>query len=75
MTVGMLLYVLRDVINYLDSHGMILSNGSVDFANLKNDLDFIAHVESSLKMHGADIPEAVDKIMQILPIVLQIDWK
>lgn len=68
MTVGQLLYVLRDAVNYLDAHGQMLQNGSVDFANLQNDLGFAAAVEESLKGHGITIPGAVDQIMAIVKV-------
>ena len=72
MNVGHLLYVLRDAVNYLDAHGQILPNGSVDFANLQNDLGFVAAVETSLKGHGITIPEQVDKIIELLPLAVQL---
>lgn len=68
MTVGQLLYVLRDAINYLDAHGQILANGSVDFANVQNDLGFAAAIEESLKNHGVTVPGAVDQIMAIVKV-------
>lgn len=70
MNLEQLLKVLRDVVDYFDAHNMF-KNGSVDFANLQDDLAFVTAVEQSLKKNGVDVPNQVDKIISMLPLISQ----
>lgn len=72
MSLAAILKILRDVINYLDAHGMILANGTVDFANLQNDLGLATALEQSLKANGVTVPEQVDAVMSMLPMILKL---
>ena len=69
MTLEMMLKIVRDAVNYIDAHGMFV-NGTVDFANLKNDLGFAAAIEQSAKGNGVTIPEQVDRIVAVLPLLV-----
>lgn len=69
MNLEMALKIARDAINYLDAHGMFV-NGTVDFANLQNDLGFAAAIEQSAKANGVTIPAQVDRIVAVIPLLV-----
>lgn len=72
MKAGVLLRIIRDIINLLDAQGVILADGSFDTATLSTiteDVAFGVKVEGVLKKNGVDIPDKVDKIIALLPLI------
>lgn len=72
MKVGTLFFVLRDVVNKLESMGLLTVDGDLVTPSPEQDVMIAAFVESSLKGHGVDVPERVDKIVQLLPVVFAL---
>jgi len=75
MNAGQLLQVVRDVVTLLESQGILLPDGSFDKTKLdtiEEDIAFAIALEGVLKVHGLVVPEKIDKIIQILPLLAAI---
>lgn len=72
MKVGTLLLVIYDTVGYLVELGLIDELGNMKAPSVQQDLQIAAFVETSLKKHGVVIDDIVDKVLQILPLVLAI---
>lgn len=75
MNAGTLLKIFRDVVVLLEVKGVISPDGSFDTSKLdtlQEDLDFVAAVEALLKSHGLDVPNRVDKIIQLIPLLISL---
>jgi len=72
MNVGQLLFALRDAVNYLEAKGMLKVDGTVLLNDINNDVALASVIEGSLKAHGIDTPEVVDKVIQALPLFVSI---
>lgn len=72
MNAGMLLLVVADVLSLLQAEAILLADGTFDSARLdtiQEDVAFGAKVEAILKRRGLDVPDRVDKIIALLPII------
>lgn len=72
MKAGTLLFIVKDVIGLLQSSGVLTAAGDFDDTKLdtiQEDTAFAAGIEAILKAHGVDVPEKVDTIIRILPLV------
>lgn len=75
VAVGTALLILADVIELMANVGILRGDGSFDHTQLdelQEDLAFAKDVEVILKRYGLDVPERVDQIIQLLPIVAGI---
>lgn len=75
MQAGTLLLIVADVIGVLKSQGFIAADGSFDenkFNDIPTDLTLAGGIESILKQHGVAVPDKIDKILQIVPLVAAI---
>lgn len=72
MKVGTLLLILHDVIEGLVSEGLLLKDGTFLGPNLGQDLQIVTMVENAAKAHGVVIQSEVDKIIQVLPLVMSL---
>jgi hypothetical protein len=72
MNAGQLLMVAQGVIGLLETEGILRPDGTFDSEKLdtaQEDIAFGAKVEAVLKHYGLDVPEKVDKIIALLPII------
>lgn len=75
MNAGALLLTVRDVINLLEGKGILLPDGTFDQTKvdtLKEDLDLAASVAAILKARGVELPERVDTLLKLLPILASL---
>ena len=72
MNVGQLLFALRDAVNYMESKGLLRTDGVILLNNVSADVGLVSVIETSLKEHGINIPGEVDKVLAILPLILSI---
>lgn len=67
-----LVIVVAEIVGLLKQGGYIDANENFDqtkFDSVSGDLALAGGVESILKAHGVHVPDKVDKILQLLPIV------
>lgn len=72
MQLGIFLFVITDITNYLVAKGLLKSDGSVNNLSIGQDIEIVQVVEASLKAHGVVIKSEVDKVIAVLPLVLQL---
>lgn len=72
MEAGAILFVIRDGTNYLETKGLLRSNGTFGVFTPQHDAELAGVIETSLKNHGVVVPNEVDKVMTILPLVLSL---
>jgi hypothetical protein len=72
MKVGILLLILRDVINGLLRMNLLSTAGEFVAPTLDQDLAIAAMVEQAAKAHGVVVQAEVDKIINALPLVLSL---
>lgn len=73
MKAGTLLLVIADVIQVLETKGLILPDGSFgDFGSIENDVELVNSVEDVLIQHGLDVPEKVVSIVKLLPLIVKL---
>ena len=72
MNAGQLLLIVRDLIALLVAKGVLKPDGTFDqtkLDSLQEDLAFSAAVEKVLVAHGLAIPEKVQQVIDLLPLV------
>jgi hypothetical protein len=72
MTAGNFLKVFRDVISLLEANGYLLPSGDFDekkWNDIQADTQFVVALELILTKYGVVVPNKIDKIIQILPLV------
>lgn len=72
MNAGQLLLIARDLITLLVNVGILRVDGTFDqtkLDTLQEDLAFAAAVEAMLAARGLSLPDRVEKIIAILPLV------
>lgn len=75
MNAGQLLLVVKDVLGLLETGGILLPDGRFDQTKLDTiteDAAFGLAIEGVLKKHGLHVPDRVDKILQILPLLAAV---
>lgn len=75
MNAGVLVFTVRDITNLLEQKGILLPDGTFDqtkLDTLKEDLDLAASVAAILKARGVDLPERVDTLLKLLPILASL---
>lgn len=70
MKAGVLFFVIADVKDYLVAHGKLDNDGTVQFNDLNEDLEIARVIENSLKNHGVEIQENIDKVINALPLIV-----
>lgn len=70
MKAGVLLFVLSSAKEYMVAKGHLLTDGTiVNMDNLQDDLGLVAVIETSLKEHGVNTPDKIDKVIKALPLI------
>ena len=72
MKVGTLLFILHDVIDDLFTLKLLLPNGDFVGPTLAQDVEIVKAVENRLKQHGVTIQSDVDKVINVLPLVISL---
>lgn len=72
MKAGTLLFVLRDIVDYLEKSGNLLQDGSFGDFSLAEDVQLTTVIIQSLEKHGVTLPTEVDKVLSILPLVITL---
>ncbi len=73
MKAGVLLFVIGAAKDFMVAKGHLLTDGTiVNMDNLQDDLGLIAVIETSLKEHGVNTPDQVDKVIKALPLVFSL---
>ena len=70
MKVGTLLLILHDVIEKLVGMGLLTSDGNFLSPTLQQDLLIASMVEECVKTRGIVVQSEIDKILQVLPLVV-----
>jgi hypothetical protein len=72
MNAGTLLLVARDLVSLLVAARLLNADGTFDHARLASipeDLILVRQIEGVLKDHGLDVPQKVDQIIGLLPLL------
>jgi DNA-binding FadR family transcriptional regulator len=69
---GVVLFVVRDAVNHMESKGLLKTDGKFGTFTPQLDAELVSIIENSLKSHGVVVPAQVDKVLMILPLVLQL---
>lgn len=75
MNAGQLLLLISDLLALLKARGILLPTGVFDGTKLdtiQEDAEFAAAIEALLKLHGVHVPDRVDKIIALLPLLAGI---
>lgn len=70
MKVGTLLLILHDVIEGLVGMNLLLSTGDFNSPTIQQDVAIASMVERCAKTHGVIVQADLDKILNILPLVV-----
>ena len=72
MKAGVLLLIIKDVIALMQTSGIITTTGDFDetkLDTLQEDAAFAAAVSAILETRGVDIPDRLEKVIQLLPLL------
>lgn len=72
MKAGTLLFIVADVVALLSARGILLPSGDFDEAKLdsiQEDVELAAAVAAVLEQHGVNVPDRVQRILAIVPLV------
>ena len=72
MKVGTLVRVIAEVLPILERNGLIDANDDFHDPTPEQWATVASEVEAVLKAHGVTVQENVDKVIQILPLVLSM---
>lgn len=75
MNAGQLLKVVKDIVALLEDSGVLLPDGTFDKSKLdtlQEDIAFAARVEGVLAKYGLDVPDKVNKVIAILPLIAEL---
>jgi hypothetical protein len=72
MNAGVLLFVISDVKNYLVAKNLLSTDGAFGALTVGQDIEIATVVKNSIESHGTDLPDEIDKVLAILPLVLQL---
>jgi len=72
MNAGTLLEIVADTVNMLKTHGVIDPQGNFVEPTLDKVPELAAALEAILKSHGVQTPDKLDKMIQLVPLVLAI---
>lgn len=75
MNAGQVLLLARDLTVILVADGILLPDGTFDgtkLDQLPEDLAFAAQVERALKPYGIAVPDRIERILTLLPLVAQL---
>lgn len=73
MNAGTLLLVVKDLTAIFVNKGILRTDGSFDQQKLdtiQEDLDLAASIEALLKFYGVAVPDKVDRIIQMVPLIV-----
>ena len=73
MNAGILLKIVRDVVNALETDGFLKEDGTFVFPDgVQPDVHLAGQVEALLKAHGVTVPVEVDRIIAAIPLILML---
>lgn len=73
MKAGTLLLLISEMIILLQKKGLITATGDFgDFSNITSDMDLVKGIEELLTQHGVTIPNRVDKVLTLIPLVVDL---
>lgn len=73
MKAATLLLIFADVVTLLKNKGLITDTDDFgDFSNLTNDLELVKELETILSKYGVVVPNRVDKILALIPLVADL---
>lgn len=73
MNAGTLLLVVADVITMLKDKGLIGTDGTFgNWTDLNTDLELVSAVEVILKKYGVATPDKLDKLIQLIPLIVEL---
>lgn len=75
MNAGQLLQVVKDLVVLLEAQGILLPDGTFDQTKvdtIEENIDFAILVQKLLETHGVVLPDRVNKIIQIIPLLVGI---
>lgn len=72
MNAGTLLEIGADVVNMMKTQGIIDPAGNFVEPSLDKIPELAAAIEAILKSHGVQTPDKLDKMIQLVPLVLAI---
>lgn len=72
MEAGVALFVIRDGVNYLESKGLLKVDGKFGAFTPQNDAELAAVIQTSLEAHGFDVPDKVENVIKMLPLVMAL---
>lgn len=75
MNAGQLLLVVQALVGLLLAEGLLRADGTFDTSKLdtvQEDIAFGAKVEAVLEQHGLNVPDRVNKIIAVLPLVASL---
>lgn len=74
MNTGQLLLAVQDIIGLLVTNGFLHTDGTFDKTKLdtiQEDVAFVAAIEQVLKARGLPVPDKLDKVIALLPLIAQ----
>lgn len=72
MKIGVLLFIISDVKDYLVAANCLDADGTIRLDDVNVDTGLASVIDNSLKRHGVDIPDQVDRIISALPFLIGI---
>ena len=72
MSFGTALAILKELIVFLQTNGLLLPDGTFKAMTPDDYAGLAAGVESILKTHGVAVPAELDKIVEALPSLLKL---
>lgn len=72
MELGILLFVVRDAVDFLAKNDLFRTNGTFGTFTPQQDAMLISVIEASLKNHEVTIPAQVDNVVKMIPLILAL---
>lgn len=70
MKAGVLFFIIANIKDYLVMNQMLQNDGTLILTDISKDIEIAAIVEQTLKQHGVDTPDQLDKVMNALPLLV-----
>ena len=79
MEAGVLVFVVKDVLTFLEVSGIVAPDGTFRQPTVQEGSDLVTRTIKSLEAHGIDIDDdierVIDTIVALLPLILRMTTK
>jgi hypothetical protein len=72
MEAGIALFVVRDAVDFLETKNLLKIDGKFGTFTPQEDAELALVIQNSLEAHGYDVPDKIENVIKMLPLVLAL---